>query len=272
MRKFAKITVAFVLLLSAFAGQANGQQVTKVKGVVTDSETGEPVPFAVVYFKGTTVGVTTDMDGLYYIETRQSVSDTIRVELMGYDVQQKRISVGGYTEADFVLHPSTEFLDAIVVKPDDSRTKAFVRRIYAAKKRNNPANLESFSCKTYNKMELGITNLNPKMKNKIFQKNFVFVFMYMDTSVISGKPYLPVMISETSSRLYNRRTPPLNREVIEANRISGIDNEYSLSQFTGQMHARVDLYENYVDMFDIKIASPLNEHGFLSQRARLSLL
>lgn len=263
MRRFVRIAVAFVLLLYAFVQPVSGQQVTKVKGVVTDSETGGPVPFAVVYFKGTTVGVTTDMDGLYYIETRQSVSDTIVVELMGYDVQQKRISVGGYTEADFVLHPSTEFLEAVVVKPDDSRTKAFVRRIYEAKKRNNPANLESFNCKTYNKMELGITNLNPKMKSKIFQKNFGFVFMYMDTSVISGKPYLPVMISETSSRLYNRRNPPLNREVIEANRISGIDNEYSLSQFTGQMHARVDLYDNYVDMFDIKIASPLNEHGFL---------
>ena len=90
MRRFVRIAVAFVLLLYAFVQPANGQQVTKVKGVVTDSETGGPVPFAVVYFKGTTVGVTTDMDGLYYIETRQSVSDTIVVELMGYEGEYTR--------------------------------------------------------------------------------------------------------------------------------------------------------------------------------------
>ena len=48
MSRFVRITVAFVLLMSAFVPAANGQQVTKVKGVVTDSETGEPVPFAVV--------------------------------------------------------------------------------------------------------------------------------------------------------------------------------------------------------------------------------
>lgn len=263
MGRIIRYTVTLLLLLLLSFHEVDGQQVTKVKGIVTDSESGEPLPFAVIYFKGTTVGVTTDMEGFYYMETRQSLSDTIRVELLGYDVQERRISAGGYTEADFALHPSVEFLDAVVVRPDDSRTKEFVRRIYEAKKRNNPAMLPGYNCKTYNKIELGITNLNPKMKSKIFQKNFGFVFMYMDTSVISGRPYLPVMISETSSRLYKRRNPPLDREVIEASRISGIDNEYSLSQFTGQMYVKVDLYDNYVDLFDIKIASPLNEHGFL---------
>ena len=50
-----------VLCSPAFA------QNTKVKGRVTDAETGEPIPFANVFFEGTTIGVSTDMDGNYHI-------------------------------------------------------------------------------------------------------------------------------------------------------------------------------------------------------------
>ena len=60
--KYLKLTVAvmamLVLSLSAYAQNLN------VTGVVTDSSTGEGVPFAGVQIKGTTSGTVTDMDGI----------------------------------------------------------------------------------------------------------------------------------------------------------------------------------------------------------------
>ncbi len=42
---------------------------TIIKGTVTDELTGNPVPFASVFLKGTTVGTLTDNNGKYRIET-----------------------------------------------------------------------------------------------------------------------------------------------------------------------------------------------------------
>lgn len=256
------IFVIFFVLGSLLPLHAQ-QALTKIKGTVTDAETGEPIPFVVVYFTGTTIGVTTDMDGCYYFETRQDVPPTIKAELLGYEVQEKQITVGGYTEVDFFLNPSTNFLNTVVVKADDKRIKAFLRKIYERKQYNDPQYKESYICDTYSKMELGMTNINPKMKNKFIQKNFGFVFSYMDTSVVSGTPYLPILISENNATTYFRKNPRLMREVIEASRISGVENNSSLSQFTGQLYFKVNLYDNYVTMFNVRIASPLSEHGSL---------
>ena len=101
------------------------------------------------------------------------------------------------------------------------------------------------------------------LKIKFLKKNFGFVEDYMDTSAISGIPYLPIMITESSARHYRQKNPPLSREIIDASRISGIEEDYSLAQFTGHLHANVNLYDNYIDIFYIKFASPLSEHGFM---------
>ena len=63
--------VRFLLLLGLFLlPGAMAAQTTKVRGQVTDAETGEPVAYAAVFFEGTSIGVSTDENGRYYIETR----------------------------------------------------------------------------------------------------------------------------------------------------------------------------------------------------------
>ncbi len=64
--------VLFLLLLSAFCVWA---QSTRVRGKITDAKTGEPLPLVNVVFKGSFVGVTTDFDGMYFIETREAVEE-----------------------------------------------------------------------------------------------------------------------------------------------------------------------------------------------------
>lgn len=59
------ILTVFLALLFALPMTA---QTTKVKGRVTDSASGEGIPFVAIYFYGTTIGVSTDMDGYYSME------------------------------------------------------------------------------------------------------------------------------------------------------------------------------------------------------------
>ena len=56
----------FLMLHSAFA---------QIQGVVTDAETGEPLPFLNVFYEGKGVGAITDMEGRYtvpkYVEWKE---------------------------------------------------------------------------------------------------------------------------------------------------------------------------------------------------------
>ena len=67
------LKLCFVLLLLAWVSVAEAQT-TKVRGKVVDAETGEPMPLVSIVFVGTTIGVTTDFDGNYDIETREVLS------------------------------------------------------------------------------------------------------------------------------------------------------------------------------------------------------
>ncbi len=255
------IKLCLVFILAAWVSVLNAQT-TKVRGTVTDAETGEPLPLVSIIFVGTTIGVTTDFDGNYYIETRENVSE-IMAAYVSYEKQTVPIKKGAFNTIDFKLVPIVTDLDDVSVTPGENPAHAILRNISKNKKKNNPAEKESYSYTTYTKMELDVANLKPQFRNKKLQKNFGFIFQYMDTSAITGKAYLPVMISEASADYYYRRSPRLSREVVKASRISGIEEDYSLAQFTGHLHVNVNLYDNYINIFEVNFVSPLCDHGLL---------
>lgn len=97
--------VATLLSLCAFA------QTGTVRGVVTDADTGEGVPFASVVVKGTMTGVASDADGVYSINAG---SDAVLVfSAIGYEAQE--VSVDGRSEISVTLRPDSEVLEETVV-------------------------------------------------------------------------------------------------------------------------------------------------------------
>ena len=71
--KYISLLIIF-LVGGSFFSQTNAQ--TSVKGLVTDSITGEGLPFVSVFLKGSTQGTTTDADG-YFAFVRPSKSATL---------------------------------------------------------------------------------------------------------------------------------------------------------------------------------------------------
>lgn len=237
-------------------------QSTRVRGSVTDAKTGEVLPLVNIFFKGTTVGMTTDFDGNYVIETREDVSE-LQASFVGYITQTVKINKGAFNTVDFKLEPQTFDLEEVKVTPGENPAHAILRNVSKNKPKNSPSALSEYYCRTYTKMELDLTNIKPGFKNKKLQQNFGFIFEHMDTSVITGKAYLPVMISEASADYYYRKSPSLSREIVKASRISGIEEDYTLAQFTGHLHVNVNLYDNYIDIFEVRFASPLSDHGLM---------
>ena len=215
IRLFMVLLLGFPLLANAGGRDSTGVESKEVKGKVTDAKTGEVLPLVNVFFTGTTIGMTTDFDGEYYLETREEVTE-LQASFVGYLPKTVKINKGAYNAVDFQLEPQTFDLDEVKVIPGENPAHVILRNVSKNKYRNNPARFEQYYCKTYTKMELDLTNIKPGFKNKKLQKNFGFIFEHMDTSVITGKAYLPVMISEASADYYYRKSPSLSREIVNA--------------------------------------------------------
>ena len=117
------------------------------------------------------------------------------------------------------------------------------------KSRIIPKNLSNYQYKAYTKLRLDMNNIDQKFKDARLIKDFSFVFDYMDSSEVFNKNYLPLLITETVSKIYRSKNPPVNREVIEAFKISGIENK-TVSQFTGKMYQQLNVYDDFILFFD----------------------
>lgn len=236
-------------------------QVTKLRGRVTDSQTGEPLPFVNVSFVGTTIGTVTDFDGNFFLETR-TPGDSLSVSYMGYFPKRVAVKKGVFQELNFSLEPESFSLEAVVVRPGENPAHKILRNIIKNKNRNNTDNLDSYSYESYNKIEVDLNNVDENMKNKKIFKQFQFIFDYVDTNAVTGKAYLPIFISEAISDYHFQRRPKVEREIIKATKISGVKNE-SVAQFTGKIYQKVNVYDNYINVFDQGLVSPIADAGLL---------
>ncbi|RLD58827.1 MAG: carboxypeptidase-like regulatory domain-containing protein, partial [Bacteroidetes bacterium] len=234
----------FVLVFSFF--QLNGQ-VTKIMGKVIDSSTGEPIPFANVFFNGTTIGVTSDFDGNFSLETR-TPSDTLVASYMGYYTMEKKISKNKFQVVDFILKPKNFNLTEVVVVAGENPADILLRKIIANKDKNSKEKLDYYQYEVYNKMEVDANNISEKFKNRKLIKPFKFIFENIDTSTINGKTYLPIFLSESLSDYYFRKSPHSEKEIIKAAKTSGVENE-SVVQFLGNMFQEYSFYNNYIQLF-----------------------
>lgn len=257
-KKYATVIIPVILLLCGGA-VVHAQSLTRIRGVVTDSVTGEPLPFVGITVPGTTIGTSTDTEGVYILETRAEVS-RIETIYLSYESQSAQVVSGAYNRIDFSLTQIVENIRAIKVTPGENPAHAILDSISHYKYRNNPSQRETYRYDAYTKMELDLVDVDDFKKGGRWDREFGFIFQYRDTSAVTGRTYLPVMISESSSEYYYRKRPALNREVIKASRISGLD-DYNLSQYTGGMYVDVNLYDNYINIFEVTIPSPLSDHG-----------
>lgn len=258
MKRFA------VILVMLFAALQLCAQTTKVSGTVRDAQTGEPIPFAGIYFKNTTIGLTADIDGKFILETRDPNAKILICQLLGYEPQEMEIKHGAFSHVEFKLKLAENQLPGAFVKADNRRIKRLLANIDAHRINNDPDQRETFKCNVYNKMELDLSHPREVLTNKYFLQEFGFVFDYMDTSVVSGVPYLPVLISESVVERRHTSNPTVDNEIITANRISGINpNANMLSQFTGSMHLQVNFYRPFINTFNVEFPSPIQRNGLL---------
>ena len=196
-RKITYKPLAFLIAV-LFLPTVLPAQSTRVRGRVTDAADGTPMQFVSVVFPGTTTGITTDEAGIYTLETRDTVS-RVQASMVGYASQTKPLVQGGFNQIDFALEAVEFGIGSVVITPGDNPAHPILRGVIRRKPQNDPDLYDSYTCATYTKMQLDLTNIKPRFRSKRLQRNFGFVFDYIDTSALTGQAYLPAMISEATA-------------------------------------------------------------------------
>lgn len=113
MRPLLIVTaLAILVVVAPLWAQDNGT----IRGIVTDDQ-GTALVGANVFLEGTTMGSSTDEDGVYIITSVPSGNYTVTVSYIGYKSQSDRVSVsaGETVNQNFTLGADALLMDAIVV-------------------------------------------------------------------------------------------------------------------------------------------------------------
>ena len=165
------ILVALLLLLNLGAHA----QKTEISGKVTDATSGEALPFVNVYFKGTTIGVTTDFDGFYFISTDQRV-DSLSVSYLGYITSTKKVQKGIKQTIHFSLKEDLNELPEAVVKPGVNPAIRIIKGAQENRKRNSYENLTAYQYESFTKVQIAMDQLGEKERNSRLLRSITPLF------------------------------------------------------------------------------------------------
>lgn len=229
-----------------------------------DAKTKEPVPFANVLLKGTTAGASTDFDGNYSITTDKP-ADSLIASYIGYQRTAIHIKKGvdQIVNIPFFVMEEGVTLTEITVKAGENPAWRIIRAAIAHKKTNNKDRLDAYQYEVYNKLEFDLNNIPKKLKDNTAFKPIKFIFNNVDSLNSSEKPSLPLFMIETLSELFFRK--PLKKEIIKANRISGVQNA-SISQVMGDMYQNINVYDNDLIVFAKDFKSPLADNAIFNYK------
>ena len=238
--KEARGYLLVLLMVVVTAMAVHGQPLegyTHIKGVVTDSVTGEGIPYAQIFLLGSKTGALANENGGFTIITGVNF-DKLRVSVVGYQDKDIEVEQGKYTELDIKIVPTTVMLNEVIVRKTAKYVKkgnpaiAFVEKLRARRNLYSPKNHDYYSYDKYERVSFGLNNFNAYSNHDLIAQNFRFLKEYVDTSDITGKMILPLSIQEKVSQEYFRKSPGTHRERVMATRHEGIDDQIDTESMT----------------------------------------
>ncbi|MBT8231162.1 MAG: DUF5686 and carboxypeptidase regulatory-like domain-containing protein, partial [Bacteroidia bacterium] len=262
----AILKYAFFLLLFSYANTITAQKLTTIKGRVFDAKTKQPLPFVDVTLKGTYIGVSTDLDGQYLIQTRNP-SDTIECSFLSYKTISQRIKQEEKQTIDFYMEEEGYQLESVTIlaKKGKYRKKNnpavdLMRKVIANRDKNKIESKDFYQYDKHEKLELDLNNITEEFKQKKAFRNFEFLWEYLDTSTVNGRVYLPVYLREILAKVYYKKDGNEKKEVREAIKMTTFDealDEQSITSIIDLLYQDIDLYDNNVNLLDNDFLSPM---------------
>lgn len=170
----------------------NAAGTTKVTGSVVDVNTGETLPFVQILFTGSSIGTTTDLDGLFSLENNQNLI-TLTFQMVGYKTKVLTVKPGQSTELFVPMEPEVYALEDVVVKPKRQREHyrrkgnpavELIKNVIANKDKNRAGRSESYKVESYEKLVMALEPFDYNLNKNAFWRDFLFLYNYLDTMML----------------------------------------------------------------------------------------
>ncbi|MFL9831319.1 DUF5686 family protein [Flavobacterium sp. ST-87] len=236
---------------------------TKVSGIVVD-KSNQPVPFANVVLKGANLGVMSNEDGRFYIESPKTFT-TLKVTSVGFSDSEITLEKAVNYNFKVVLKDTEELKEVVIYTGKTSKKNNpaldILRKIWERKRKNGLYQFDQYQMEKYEKVEFDMNTIDSAfMKSKLF-KGMEFVFKHVDTSKVTGKTYLPIFINESLSDVYGSNKLNKVKEKLKANKNSGFSDNQQILSFVKDLYSDYDIYNNHLTFFDKSFTSPLSKTG-----------
>lgn len=260
-----RIIIGWFLLIACMA-QA---QHAVIRGTVTDSISGEGLPFASLIYKGTATGTATDMDGHFELPLPER-TQTLEISYLGYDTRRLSIRPTQRGPLNVRLVPNGITLQEVTVKPGkekytkkDNPAVRLARQVIEHRNSYDPRDKNYYQYDQYERMLLGLDDYQSKTKEDGKAGKFHFLNEYVDT-LESGNTILPVLEKEKMSTVLYRKNPKSERRVVKGQASSGVDemlSQQGVSQLLDEVFRDVDIFQNDIPLFLQRFVSPLSTIG-----------
>lgn len=251
----------FLLLFTiSFFMQPAFAQPRLISGQVRDAHSDEAVPFASVSFLHTTSGTLTDSSGLFSLHLSDWPGDTLAITCVGY--QRILILIDRTKDTVHLTLPMERgtFNEGVTVKVKVNKGLLLWRKIVQNKGNNDRYRFSNFSYELYNKLELDIKNVNFEKITRFKPLRPIGELINHNMDTAKGVRFLPTYLTEVISDYYYQKKPLKRREIIKAANTNGINNE-SIIQFLGGMDQNVNVYGNFIPVFNKEFVSPISDNG-----------
>ncbi|HET9430678.1 MAG TPA: DUF5686 family protein, partial [Chitinophagaceae bacterium] len=218
----------------------------KIRGVVADSASRRPLPFATIQNQQSGEVVIAGISGQFSITIAEK-SSRLFISNVGYSGRQAVISDWEQNDTIF-LSPLIKSLAEVIIRPDYEKIKRIINTCIRNKPLHNPERYETYECTIYYKMK---SDLLPDAATRASldtgrPKNGRGLDFFLDSSHL--------LFSEVLSRRFYKRPAHLN-EVVIASRFSGLKKTYFSSLVTDVLPFHV--YDDYILLGDKDYASPI---------------
>lgn len=267
--------VAQYILLTLLCVLSPLHVLSQIKGKVVDAETGEPVPYANVYYqKQKTIGTNTSLNGRYTLQSPPA-SDTIVFSFVGYKTHKLYVERGARKTINVTLEDLGKELDEVLVKPKKQRYRRknnpaveLMEKVIAAKENHDLKQNEFYRYDKYQRITFGFNNITQEFVDSGFLRHYPTLVKQVEFCPQTQTRILPMTYNETASEYIFRKNPETSRDFIRGTHSEGITDLLRTGEIGTVMLQRfftdVNIYDNSINLLERYFTSPLSSTTAIS--------
>ncbi|MGZ5188729.1 MAG: DUF5686 family protein, partial [Kaistella sp.] len=253
---------------------------TRISGTVVDAKTNRPLTSVQIFINSQEKAALISSGSDFLIESDSGISTATFIK-QNYKPEILNFSDLRFENLTVKLQPEKVEQISEVIISGVSRKKyknkkenpayAIMQEVWKRRKTNGLANYSDYQFKEYEKIEIGLNNIDSAfMKKKIFS-DLEFIFEYADSANYDKKLSLPVFFNETIYQTYGKNQPEKKENrIIVANKFSGFNDNELVASTAKNQFKEVNLYDNTLNFFNIGFPGPAGTDGFATYEYELA--